>query len=312
MARRIDHTRGRQVVIRAARPRTGFTLVELLAVIAIIGILVSLLIPAVLSVRRNALRMQCLSNLDNIGKGMTQFTLKRERFPGQFETIGQQHVSWFGTLLSYVGSDTQADLIKRNNEAYIQYMAMAVCPADSVDNNSAALSYVANTGLYNPPNNTLDLPANGLCHDLRQLRSKNYVGISDIRDGQSQTIMVTENVNALVWAIPGGRTSQLPEGAVGATWPYDASKWIGISFDMNKSPDTGNVEEFARPSSQHTRGGVNVVFADGHAIFMSPDISREVYARLMSPDGARAQVPWQSGANLQFQLLPLTEDMYTD
>ncbi len=70
-----------------ARPH-GFTLIELLVVISIIALLIALLLPALAKAKRVALRIQCASNLRQLGIGVSEYdSINRGQYPNPNENL---------------------------------------------------------------------------------------------------------------------------------------------------------------------------------------------------------------------------------
>ena len=90
-----DQKKGTPAILRAAKPpgsslighwslnrKAAFTLIELLVVISIIAILIALLLPALARARILAERIQCASNLQQIGVAMQEYANEyRGRYP---------------------------------------------------------------------------------------------------------------------------------------------------------------------------------------------------------------------------------------
>ncbi len=71
------------------RQPSGFTLVELLVVITIIGILMGLLIPAVNAARETARKNQCATNMKNLALAGVQHEVTKKALPGYIQSFGK-------------------------------------------------------------------------------------------------------------------------------------------------------------------------------------------------------------------------------
>lgn len=99
--------------VRCGLRRGGFTLLELVIVIAVIGLLVSLILPAVQQARETARRATCQNHLRQLAVAMTSHESQQRRFPSNgwgYLWVGdpdrgtdeRQPGGWIYNLLDYV------------------------------------------------------------------------------------------------------------------------------------------------------------------------------------------------------------------
>jgi prepilin-type N-terminal cleavage/methylation domain-containing protein/prepilin-type processing-associated H-X9-DG protein len=136
----------------------GFTLVELLVVITIVGMLMSLMLPAVMSARAASRRAQCMNNLHQVSLAMLSEVAAKQRFPayGNFARYTPEaYHSWVVPLLAWLErADLAAEwnwFLPHDSPANAKLTTIGipvlVCPDDfTVVPGQGNLTYVVNCG----------------------------------------------------------------------------------------------------------------------------------------------------------------------
>jgi len=133
----------------ASRKTTrAFSLVELLVVIAVVGILGALLLPALSQGKAAARRIQCIDNLRQLGLATQMYWDENEDFTFRYQ-IGATNggrLYWFGWIKPGAEGQREFDPTQGALYPFLQSSGVEICP--SLDYNNALYKYKARGAAY--------------------------------------------------------------------------------------------------------------------------------------------------------------------
>jgi len=275
----------------------GFTLVEMLVVISMIGALVALLLPAVMAAKQNAHVVNTSHNCEQVTKGIVQYELAKTNYPPALYVEPLKKTDnwpWSVAILPYIDNEVVLkDLRGTPDLSGAKYLELYDAPLDLNNNRSGpAMSWGANIGILDGT-----IPANrnnGIFLDWTGGTRK--VDNGDLKDGASLQILITENFNVNAWNDTSNIWSQ------GIAWTNLESARTPI----NQNIDAPMAAVHARPA-----GHVNAFFiagmADGSSRKINSGIDHTVYCRLMAPNDAEAAKPLPAGPVKSSMGTPVTD-----
>ncbi len=309
----------------ARRNEGGFTLIELAVVVAIVGLLIALLLPAVQGARESARRTQCAHQLRQLGIALHGYATTYGGFPSPSMAGYSQLVALLPALdqaslasaLNFSVWAEETGIHSPNRTALHVSVATFLCPSDTRSQGDlAGTNYAGNRGVRSRW--FLDDGAFGVIL---------FLPLASFSDGTATTAAMSEwvrgpghayRVDALgtVFNIPGDLTGSAqfepfvaecegldPATAMVSLEGYDKGhSWARggywqTHYNHVLTPNRRScvvreqVQEGAYSASSRHPGGAHTLFADGHIQFVRESISLSAWRSIGTRNGGEVVNP---------------------
>lgn len=270
--------------------RSGFTLVELLVTIAIIGVLISLAAPGVQAMRESSRRAMCQSNLIPIGMAIQSYHDRWEHFPvGTSDRSGPissradgVHHNWIGRIMNLMDQPVIAASIDRSASIYDSVNSPVLGLRFTGVNCPSAPSFPPHASDYVGMHHPTEKPIDQSDHGIFVLNTA--IDRDAVSDGQSNTIFVSEKqtpLDDLGWLSGTRATIRNVGGGI-------ALQDAGARLKSLPPSAVGSIGSF-HPA------GVHALFGSGEIQFLSAQIDTRILQQMVDRrDG---------GLPLQYQTL---------
>jgi prepilin-type N-terminal cleavage/methylation domain-containing protein/prepilin-type processing-associated H-X9-DG protein len=308
------------------RKPAGFTLVELLVVIAVIGVLIALLLPAVQAVRESARRLECANHLKQVALALqTYATAHAEHLPAlihtSFDAQGQRgsqtpddskSLSWRATLLPFHEQQalfSQIDFLqsaqaKANRPIAKTILGLHQCPSTPESPRTMTLAIADQGTPTDVPFAVVDYGAVALVDVTSPegrtaepgawlpLQGASGEVASGFRAAPSSLRTLTDGLsNTAILVEHAGLPTVFRQGIETPTANVLVGPWLSAEINHLDSALGVNRDNVQGLFSFHP-GGAQAAMADGSVHFLADTLSPAVLASLLTREGGEPLEDW--------------------